>query len=143
MNYARPLVFTSNSRKNMISGNHKNFSILNRLISFRYAFNGILGALRHQHNIWIQLVIAALVVIAGFIFSVSRIEWTVLILTITIVLSLEMVNTAIEYLVDLVSKDYHPVAGKVKDIAAGAVLIASIFAVITGLIIFIPKILSL
>jgi len=84
-----------------------------------------------------------LVVFAGFYFSLSNFEWTVLVLAIALVLSLEMINSAIEYMVDLVSKDYNPVAGKVKDVAAGAVLIAAIFAIIIGLIIFIPKIFKL
>lgn len=127
----------------MTSESHKKFSFRNRLVSFRYAFNGILCVLRRQHNCWIQIVISLLVVFAGFYFSLSNFEWTVLVLAIALVLSLEMINSAIEYMVDLVSKDYNPVAGKVKDVAAGAVLIAAIFAIIIGLIIFIPKIFKL
>jgi diacylglycerol kinase (ATP) len=122
---------------------HNKFSIRKRLISFRYAFHGIKSGLRRQYNFWIQSAIAVLIIIAGFFLSISNIEWIVLLLTIALVLSLEMINTAIESLVDLVSKDHNPEAGRVKDIAAGAVLLAAIFAVIIGLIIFIPKILFL
>jgi len=125
------------------SAGRKKSSFTARLLSFRYAFRGILCMTRAQPNFRIQLVFAVLVILAGFFFSISGFEWIVLMLTIAIVLSLEMLNSAIEYLVDLVTQEDNPLAGKVKDIAAGAVLIAAIFAMIIGLIIFIPKILSL
>jgi len=124
----------------MVSGSHEKFSFQSRLTSFKYAVRGILSAFRHQYNIRIQIAIAILAVLSGFYFSLSDVEWTVLILTIALVLSLEMINTAIEYLVNIVSGEYNPDAGRVKDIAAGAVLVAAIFALIIGLIIFIPKI---
>lgn len=119
------------------------FSLGDRLLSFRHAFRGIFFVIRSQHNFRIHLVFVVLVVLAGFLFSISLSEWLVLMLTIALVLSLEMINSAIEYLVDLVTKEHHPLAGKVKDIAAGAVLVAAIISVIIGLIIFIPKICSL
>ena len=127
----------------MTSRKDKKFSARNRLLSFRYAFLGVRTVFRDQHNIRIEAVMAALAVTAGFIFSLSATEWILLLLVIALVLSLEMVNTALEYLVDLASPGRHPVAGKIKDIAAGAVLISAIFSVIIGLILFIPKILNL
>ena len=121
----------------------KKFSMGDRLLSFSHAFRGIFYVIRSQHNFRIHLFFAVLVVLAGFLFSISVSEWLILMLTIALVLSLEMINSAIECLVDLVTKEYHPIAGKVKDIAAGAVLVAAIISIIIGLIIFIPKIWSL
>lgn len=80
-----------------------------------------------------------LVSAAGFIFGLSAIEWCIILLLIAGVITLEMVNTAIEKTVDLVTKEYKPLAKAAKDIAAGAVLIYSIAAVVIGFIIFIPK----
>ena len=76
---------------------------------------------------------------AGFFFEVSRWEWCLLILCVAVVLAAEAFNSALEYLVDLVSPGQHPLAGKAKDIAAGAVLIVAIGAALVGLLIFIPK----
>jgi diacylglycerol kinase len=119
------------------------FSVSARLKSFGYAWKGISGTLIYQHNFRIQLVAALLVILAGFLFSISAAEWLVVFITIALVLSLEAINTAIEHLVDHLSKERSTEAGRIKDLAAGAVLISSIFAVIIALIIFIPKILKL
>ena len=109
-----------------------------RLDSFRYAFKGIADLFRHTPNARIHLFATCCVVIAGFFFGITRIEWCILILCIALVLAAEAANTAIEYLTDLVSPDYHKLAGKTKDVAAAAVLIAAIGAAITGIIIFVP-----
>ena len=77
---------------------------------------------------------------AGWYFQITRQEWLALVLAMTLVLALEAVNTAIEYLTDLVSPEYHPLAGKAKDVAAAAVLIAAIGAVVVGAIVFLPRI---
>jgi diacylglycerol kinase len=111
--------------------------------SFGYAIKGIGAAFHKQVNIKVHFIAALVVIGAGLMFSVSSIEWCVLLLTIGLVISLEMVNCALENLVNLVSPDYHPLAGKVKDIAAGAVLIASIIAATVGIIIFFPYFISL
>jgi diacylglycerol kinase len=121
----------------------RKFSIHARLRSFRYAWRGIGKVLRHQHNFLIQGAVALLTILAGFIFSVSPTEWIVILTVVALVLSLEAINTAIEHLVDFITKEHDPAAGMIKDIAAGAVLIASFFSVIIGLIIFLPKILDL
>ena len=78
------------------------------------------------------------VVIAGFVLGITRMEWMIIILCIGVVIAAELFNTAIEKLVDLVSPQQHPVAGQVKDIAAGAVLVCAATAAIIGLIVFIP-----
>jgi diacylglycerol kinase len=106
------------------------------LKSFLYAIKGIRASLNEQRNIKVQLLITVITVGAGFYFNISELEWCVILLTIGLVIGLEMVNTAIENLVDMVSKEWSPLAGKIKDLAAGAVLIASVVAVIVGLIVF-------
>ena len=82
------------------------------------------------------------VLIAGIYFKVSKVEWAILLLTSASVLTLELVNTGIERCVDLVTKEYHDLAKAAKDIAAGAVFIMSIFSVIIGIVIFLPKIIE-
>ncbi len=124
--------------KNNPTDNH--FSFRRRWQSFRYALRGIGFMIKTQHNFWIHLTIAGLVVIAGFIFCLSITEWIFIIFAIGLVLSAETFNSAIEQLTDLTHPDIHPTAGLVKDLAAGAVLISAIAAAITGLLIFVPKI---
>lgn len=114
-----------------------------RLKSFSYAFAGIKDLFKTQPNAKIHLVVAICVIIAGFFFQVSTTEWCILAITMAMVLSAEAFNTALEYLTDLVSPDHHPLAGKTKDVAAGGVLISAIAAVIVGLIIFLPKLMTL
>jgi len=121
----------------------KNFSIKKRVQSFKYAFNGLRTLLCEEHNSWIHLFITVCVVAAGFVFNISSLEWIAVTLCIGIVFALELVNTAIENLANFVSKEYHELIKKVKDLAAAAVLIAAIAAAIIGLIIFIPKIMEL
>lgn len=108
--------------------------------SFSYGFRGIFIVMNGQRNFRIHLLFTVLVIIAGFIFNISSIEWCLLMLTIALVLSLEIINTSIEKLVDLVSPEYNPHAGQIKDIAAGGVLISALMAIVIGLIIFVPKI---
>ena len=107
--------------------------------SFRYAFEGIFTCIRHERNMKIHCVMAVLVVIGGFVLHISQIEWFICLILFGLVMSLEMVNTAIEATVDLVTQERKPLAKKAKDVAAGAVLISAIMAAIIGCIIFIPK----
>jgi diacylglycerol kinase len=104
--------------------------------SFVYAVKGILSGINDQRNLKFQLGVAIIVVMAGFYLSIAALEWCILLLCIALVIGLELVNTALENLVDLVTRERNPLAGKVKDIAAGAVLVVSIITVIIGLIIF-------
>jgi diacylglycerol kinase len=104
--------------------------------SFGYAFKGLAAAWKDQHNLKVQAVMGTLVIIAGFYFQIHVMEWYVILIVIGIVLSLELINTALESLVDLVTQEHLPLAGKIKDIAAGAVLMFSIIAAIIGVLIF-------
>jgi len=111
--------------------------------SFGYAFKGVAYATTSQLNFRIHLAATVLATIAGFLFHISPGEWQWVMLCVTIVLVTEIFNTMIETLVDLVSPGFNEKAGRVKDMAAGAVVIAATFALVTGLIIFLPKILLL
>jgi diacylglycerol kinase len=110
-----------------------------RLTSFKYAFNGLSNLVKTQPNARIHLLVMAAVLVAGILLQLTFTEWAILLLTIGLVLAAEAFNTALEYLTDLVSPDYHPLAGKTKDVAAAAVLIAAITAVLVGIFLFLPK----
>ena len=104
--------------------------------SFNHAAEGIIHALRTQRNLWIHFTIAAAVLVAAVAFGVTKIELISLLLAITFVLVAELVNTAIEAAVDVASTSFDPMAKLAKDIAAGAVLIASGTAVAIGYLVF-------
>jgi len=110
-----------------------------RLQSFGYAFRGIREVMRSEANMQIHIAITILVIVCGIAFSISLTEWMFCLLCIGLVVGAEMMNTAIENVVDLASPEQHPLAGKAKDIAAGAVLICAIISVFIGLLIFVPK----
>jgi undecaprenol kinase len=106
------------------------------LKSLSYAWNGFKTAFAEQPNLRIHVVVALVVIALGFYFNVTSIEWSILLILIGIVLAAELFNTALENLTDLVTKEYHPLAGKAKDIAAAAVLVLSVVSLIVGFIIF-------
>lgn len=108
--------------------------------SFRYAFFGILQAYKGEQNLKIHTVIAIMVIICGFIFHITYVEWLVCLVLIGLVLMAEFFNTAIEYVVDLASPEIHPLAKAAKDTASSGVLMMAIVSAIIGLIIFIPYI---
>ncbi len=114
-----------------------------RFASFGYAFRGIKELVAEQPNAKIHLIVASMVILAGFLLDISTMEWLVIILSIALVFAAEAFNTALEYLTDLVSPNFHPLAGKTKDVAAGAVLITAIGTAIVGLVVFLPKLLAL
>lgn len=113
--------------------------IKHRLKSIGFAYRGMLILLKSEASIKIQVVIAILVTIAGFIFNISKTEWLAQILAIGLVMSIEGMNTAIEYLADFIHPDKHHKIGIIKDVAAGAVFIAALIAVIIAGIIYLPK----
>ena len=109
--------------------------------SFYFAFKGVADLFSGRHpNAIIHLLAVIIVGIAGVCYNISNTEWSMVIVCIMTVLSMEAVNSAIEYIVDLVSPQYHPLAGKAKDIAAAAVLLSAIGSVLVAMFIFIPKI---
>ncbi len=111
--------------------------------SFGYSFNGLIDTYRTEQSVWIYIPVALIVILMGFLFKISTYEWIAIILILGIILSLELINTALEAVVDLVTKKYEPLAKKAKDTVSAAVLIFAITAVIVGLIIFLPKFIAL
>jgi diacylglycerol kinase len=111
--------------------------------TFSTAFSGICYFFKTERNGKIQAAVAACILLAGLYLKLSSTEWVLVLLCIAGVIGLEMINAALEHLCNHVHKDYHPSIKIIKDIAAGAVLFFSIISIITGLIIFIPKILPL
>lgn len=114
----------------------------NLIDSFKHAFEGIRVAIKSERNLQIHIVIMFLVIIFGIILKISVVEWFVCLLLFGGVISLEMINTAIETTVDLITMERNPNAKLAKDASAGAVLVMAIVSVIIGLIIFVPKILE-
>jgi diacylglycerol kinase (ATP) len=119
------------------------FSIRAKLLAFRYGWQGIDYMLRTQANAWIQIGIAAIVTVVGLLCGLSGVEWCIVVLAIAGVWISEALNTAIEAVVDLASPDRHPLAGRAKDVAAGAVVVAVGAAAICGLVIFGPRLWAL
>lgn len=109
------------------------------LRSFVYAAAGIRSAVKQEQNIRFHLLAAAIVIAAAFLTGLSKIEWLIVLLLIGGMLALELVNSAIERTVDLVTADLHPLARQAKDMAAGAVLVFAAASAIIGLLIFWPK----
>ncbi len=105
--------------------------------SFEFAFQGLAFAFR-ERNFVLHILSTSLVVLLGFLFHVTSMEWCILLLCTGVVLTAELVNTAIEKLVDMVSPEFNPKAGEIKDISAAAVLVFSIVSAIIALIIFVP-----
>lgn len=112
-------------------------------ISFKHAFDGFIYAVRTQPNFRFHLLAAIVVVLLGIYFSITSIEWLVLIFTINTVLVAEMVNTSIEAMVDLITLEKRADARVAKDVASAMVLVSAILSVAVALIIFLPKILTL
>lgn len=107
--------------------------------SFGYAFEGLWNTVKSERNMQIHLGFTVCVIIAGFIFRISVTEWMFCLVLFALVISLELVNTALEAAVDVATDEWRPLAKKAKDAAAGAVLVAAILAAVIGLLIFIPR----
>ena len=121
----------------------KKYSIKRFFKSFKYAFTGIIKAYGSEQNLLVHTIVAIIVLVTGYFLQLSRIEFCIIVLMIGVVLALEMVNTAIEYTVDMAMPNIHPLAKIAKDVAGGAVLLVCFTAIIIGIIIFLPKIISL
>lgn len=116
----------------------KRFSLIKRAHSFTHANRGIYIFLKTTHNAWIHSFVFLIAIFAGFYFGISKFDWIALLIVSGVVFIVEAINTAIEIDIDLTSPTYHPYACDTKDVAAGAVLIASVLAVVVGLLIFVP-----
>jgi len=118
------------------------FSIKARLKSFQYAFDGLSSFFSTQHNAIIHLIMTLLALSAAVFYTVTKVEAIAIILVTGFVWTAELFNTAVEKLADLVSKDHHPEIKFIKDVSSAAVLLSAITAIITGAIIFLPKLLE-
>ena len=116
--------------------------ITSRITSFGHAFRGWGHMIKTQQNAWIHTLVASIVTALGLWLQLSTVEWAILVLTIAMVFTAELINTAIEAVVDLASPTYHPLAKVGKDVGAGAVLVAALAAVIVGLLILGPPLWS-
>ncbi|KZE40087.1 diacylglycerol kinase [Bhargavaea cecembensis] len=111
--------------------------------SFRYAWRGVLHGFGTEQNFRFHVLAALIVTCAGWMTGLSQSEWMIVVLLYGGIFALELVNTAIERIVNLVSPEHHPLAGQAKDAAAGAVLLFAVASAIIGCVIFIPKWLNL
>jgi len=117
--------------------------LLKRINSFRYAFKGIAILIATQPNAQIHILATLVITFVGLYIDLVIWEWCAILLCMGLVLVAEAVNTAIEFLTDLISPKIHPLAGKAKDVAAGAVLLAVIFCGVIWSLICVPKLLLL
>ena len=118
------------------------FSWKARRASFNYAFRGITALFRTEHNAWIHAALTALALLLSFLLKTSTAEFVLVLLAIALVWITEILNTAIEKIMDFISKERHPQVALVKDLAAAAVLISAVAALTIGTIIFLPKLLN-
>jgi diacylglycerol kinase (ATP) len=125
-----------------MNNDHDTFSFSGRIRSGTHAVHGIIEMLRSQHNAWVHAVATLCIIVAGGVFGISNIQWCLLVLVVTTVWVAEGLNTAFEFLCDVASPEFHPLVKKSKDVAAGAVLLSAVGAVIVGMIIFIPYLIS-
>lgn len=116
------------------------FSWKKRMNSFTYAWDGLRALFGTEHNAWIHAGLTVLVLALSVVFNISGMEWCLVIIVTSAVWITEIINTAIEKMMDHITPERHPLVKLVKDLSAAAVLIAAAAAVITGCIIFIPKI---
>ena len=118
------------------------FTFSGRIRSVKFAIDGIVLMLRSQHNAWVHFAATISVVIAGGFFGITSVQWVAVIVAIVLVWVAEGLNTALELLCDVTTPEFHPIVKQAKDVSAGAVLISAIGALIIGLIVFVPYILS-
>lgn len=111
--------------------------------AFKYAFNGLKVAFSFESNLFIHFIIAFICILAAFYFNFSALEWTTLLLIIGFVIACELINTAVELICDYMTTSYNVKIKAIKDISAAAVLFTSIIAFICGIVLFLPKFISL
>lgn len=109
-----------------------------RVLSLKYAFSGIVVALKEEPNLKFHFLAGLFVIIVAFLLEISKTDWTIIIFLIGFVISVELTNTAIEAVIDAFTDKEHPGAKLAKDISAGAVLVSAITSAIIGIIIFLP-----
>ncbi len=114
---------------------HKVFSIKDRIRSFHFAMHGLGMMLRSQHNAWVHATATILVVTLGFLCHINREEWCWIVLAVISVWTAEALNTALEFIADVASPEFHPLIKSAKDVAAAAVMLSALGALIIGLLV--------
>lgn len=122
---------------------HKKMSFKRFLNSIKYSVDGLVNAYQNEQSLWLHAMCTILIVILGFALQISFIQWTIIVIALVIVLAVELLNTAIEATVDLVTKEIHPLAKVAKDCGSAAAFVSSIMVFIICCFIFIPKIIAL
>jgi undecaprenol kinase len=122
---------------------HDKRTPLSLLNSFSFATSGIVTALRTERNMRFHVFSSIIILFVSFYFSITKTEWLFILFAIGGMFALELTNTAIERVVDLVTAEYHPLAKQAKDLAAGAVLVYAILSVTIGIVIFLPYVLNM
>ena len=117
---------------------HKSISLKGRIRSFQYAIRGIGLMIQSQHNAWLHALATVMVVFTGCLCNIHMSDWCWLVLALMAVWTAEAMNTALEFLADVASPEFHPLVEKAKDVAAGAVLLSAIGSVIIGVLVFMP-----
>ena len=121
-----------------LNSENERFSLTGRIRSFRHAVQGIILMLKSQHNAWVHATATIIVLLAGTIFGLSPHEWCWLVIAIMGVWTAEALNTALEFLANVASPEFHPLVARAKDVAAGAVLISATGSVAIALLILGP-----
>jgi diacylglycerol kinase len=128
--------------KNKYTETSQTFSWKARGASFVYAFRGIVVLFKTEHNAWLHGGLTASALLLSILLHISKTEWLLLLIAITLVWITEIINTAIEKSMDFISTEKHPQIALVKDLAAAAVLLSAVAAFVIGIIIFLPKIIN-
>ncbi len=122
---------------------HKKMSFKRFLNSIKYSVDGLVNAYQNEQSLWLHAMCTIIIVILGFALQISFIQWAIIVIALVIVLAVELLNTAIEATVDLVTKEIHPLAKVAKDCGSAAAFVSSIMVFIICCFIFIPKIIAL
>ena len=122
---------------------HKKMSFKRFLNSIKYSVDGLVNAYQNEQSLWLHAMCTIIIVILGFALQISFIQWAIIVIALVIVLAVELLNTAIEATVDLVTKEINPLAKVAKDCGSAAAFVSSIMVFIICCFIFIPKIIAL
>ena len=118
------------------------FSVLKRMLSFKFAFQGIKLLFKEEHNSWIHLCFTILAVALAVWLKISLLEWVLVIFCIGFVFVIEIINTAIENICDFISPEKNSMIKRIKDLSAAAVLFSAVTSLIVGALIFLPKLID-
>ena len=118
------------------------FSIVKRLLSFKFAFQGVKLLFKEEHNSWIHLLLTVIAIILGVWLKISVLEWVLIVFCIGFVFVAEIINSAIENVCDFISPEKHSMIKRIKDLSAAAVLFSAVTSLIVGSLIFLPKFLD-